>query len=127
MNLSSCKVGPQIAVSDIAVAADFYEGKLGLTPGEGSRELSRTYPCGSGTSLFVYAAPTHAGRTTATLARWDVDDLDKTIDELTARGVVFERYDEPVPTDEKGVHDSGYGRVAWFRDPDGNTYALEQV
>jgi hypothetical protein len=30
-------------------------------------------------------------------------------------------------TSEKGIHDSGYGKVAWFKDPDGNTFALEQV
>ena len=39
----------------------------------------------------------------------------------------FEHYDEPVKTNAKGIHDSGYGKVAWFKDPDGNTFALEQV
>jgi hypothetical protein len=34
---------------------------------------------------------------------------------------------KPVRTDEKGIHDSAYGKVAWFKDPDGNTFALEQV
>jgi hypothetical protein len=44
---------------------------------------------------------------------------------VSANGVQFERYAEPVGTDEQGVHDSGYGKVAWFKDPDGNTFALE--
>jgi catechol 2,3-dioxygenase-like lactoylglutathione lyase family enzyme len=127
MSLSSYRVAAQIAVSDMAQAEEFYEGKLGLSRGPGSRDGSRTYPCGGGTTLYVYASPAHAGRATATVARWDVDDLERVVTELASRGVTFERYDEPVRTDEKGIHDSGYGKVAWFKDPDGNTFALEQV
>jgi catechol 2,3-dioxygenase-like lactoylglutathione lyase family enzyme len=126
MSLTGYQVSPQIAVSDMARAAEFYEGKLGLSPGEGSRNGSRTYRCGAGSSLHVYASPAHAGKATATVARWEVADLERVIDELTSKGVTFEQYDEPVKTDERGVHDSGYGRVAWFKDPDGNTFALEQ-
>ena len=46
------------------------------------------------------------------------------VDELAAKGVPFERYDG-LTADERGIHNAGYGRVAWFRDPDGNTFALE--
>ena len=35
--------------------------------------------------------------------------------------------DGSVLSSEKGIHDSGYGKVAWFKDPDGNTFALEQI
>ncbi len=127
MSLSSYKVSAQIAVSDMTQAEEFYEGKLGLARGAGSRNGSRSYACGAGTWVHVYVSPAHAGKATATVARWDVDDLEHVVDELAARGVTFEQYDEPVKTDEKGIHDSGYGKVAWFRDPDGNTFALEQV
>jgi hypothetical protein len=38
--------------------------------------------------------------------------------------VTFERYDEPqLETDENGIHTLGDGKVAWFKDPDGNTFA----
>lgn len=127
MTLSSFRVNPQIAVSDMARARAFYEGKLGLVPIGEQREGSRAYACAGGSALYVYAAPAHAGTATATVARWDVGDLDAVVAGLRAGGVEFERYGEPVRTDEQGIHDSGYGRVAWFRDPDGNTFALEQV
>src|SRR5215216_5412286 len=127
MTLRGSKVNAQIAVSDISRAGEFYEEKLGLSRGEGSRDGSRVYPCEGGTTLYVYASPAHAGKATATVARWDVADIEQVVDELTAKGVTFEQYDEPVKTDGKGIHDSGYGKVAWFRDPDGNTFALEQV
>ena len=127
MALSDCKVGAQIAVSDMPRAIEFYERKLGLRPGRSPSDGTRIYPCGGGTTLYVYMSPANAGKTGATVARWDVDDLEQTIDELSARGVAFEHDDEPVKTNAKGIHDSGYGKVAWFKDPDGNTFAVEQV
>ena len=125
VSLSSYKVSAQIAVSDLARARRFYEGKLGLCPVTGPNDQTTSYPCASGTTLHVYASPHHASKSTATVARWDVDDIERVVDELTSRGVTFERYDDPVKTNAQGIHDSGYGKVAWFKDPDGNTFALE--
>lgn len=125
--LSGCRVSPQIAVSDMVAADEFYEGKLRLERTGEQHEGSRAYACGNGTSLYVYAAPARAGMSSATVARWDVSDIEQAIDDLAASGVAFERYDEPTKTNAKGIHDSGYGQVAWFKDPDGNTFALEQV
>jgi catechol 2,3-dioxygenase-like lactoylglutathione lyase family enzyme len=127
MSLNDCRVSAQVAVSDLAAAQAFYEGVLGLVHGGEQPGGGRSYTCGTATVLHLYVAPAHAGKATGTVARWDVGDLEGMVDELTARGVVFERYDEPVRTDAKGIHDSGYGKVAWFKDPDGNTFALEQV
>ena len=128
MNLATYKVRTSIAVSDIARASEFYEGQLGLLPDTGASDGdSRIYPCGGGTSLHVYASPAHAGTATATLATWYVTDLDNVVDSLNARGVTFEHYDDPIlDTNEKGIHELGDGRVAWFKDPDGNTFAIEE-
>jgi catechol 2,3-dioxygenase-like lactoylglutathione lyase family enzyme len=126
MSLSSDKVRTSIAVSDIALAAEFYEGKLGLAPGPEQPDNSRIYACGGDTALHVYASPAHAGKAPATLATWYVEDLEKVVDDLSANGVTFERYDDPsLKTDEKGIHELADGRVAWFKDPDGNTFAIE--
>jgi catechol 2,3-dioxygenase-like lactoylglutathione lyase family enzyme len=127
MSLSSYKVRTSIAVSDLVQATEFYEGKLGLSSTEDQLDDSRIYACGGDTSLHVYASPAHAGKATATLATWYVADLEQVVDELSANGVTFERYDEPsLKADEKGIHELGDGRVAWFKDPDGNTFAIEQ-
>jgi catechol 2,3-dioxygenase-like lactoylglutathione lyase family enzyme len=127
MGLSSYKVSASIAVADMARAKAFYEGKLGLLgvddPGDGSHR----YACGEGTSLHVYVSPASAGKATATLATWYVPDLEQVVDELSANGVTFERYDDPqLRTDRRGIHSLGSGKVAWFKDPDGNTFAIEQ-
>jgi hypothetical protein len=50
------------------------------------------------------------------------------VDELSFRGVAFERYDDAVlKTDETGIHELADGRVGWFKDPDGNTFAIEET
>jgi catechol 2,3-dioxygenase-like lactoylglutathione lyase family enzyme len=127
MSLSGYKVRTSIAVSDIARAAEFYEGKLGLSAAETQPDESRIYACGGDTSLHVYASPGHAGKATATLATWYVEDLEEVVDKLRSSGVTFEHYDDPsLKADEKGIHELGDGRVAWFKDPDGNTFAVEQ-
>jgi catechol 2,3-dioxygenase-like lactoylglutathione lyase family enzyme len=109
------------------MAEAFYEGKLGLlrTPDDG--DDSHRYACGEGTSLHVYVSPANAGKATATLATWYVPDLEHVVDELRANGVSFERYEDPqLQTDGRGIHSLGVGRVAWFKDQDGNTFAIEQ-
>jgi catechol 2,3-dioxygenase-like lactoylglutathione lyase family enzyme len=127
MDLSSHEVRPSVAVSDISRAAQFYEGKLGLRTDREQSDESRIYPCGGGTSLHIYASPVPSVRGTATLATWYVPDLDQAVDGLGKAGVAFERYDDPaLKTDAKGIHNLDDGRVAWFRDPDGNTFAIEE-
>lgn len=126
MGLSDHRVSVSIAVSNITEARTFYEGKLGLSGVEDPHDESRTYACGSGTSLHVFPSP-RAASSASTRATWIVEDLEQVVDELSASGVSFERYDEPsLQTDHRGIHMLGDGKVAWFKDPDGNTFAVEQ-
>jgi catechol 2,3-dioxygenase-like lactoylglutathione lyase family enzyme len=61
-----------------------------------------------------------------TVLGWIVKDIRSTIDGLTKKGVVFERY-EWMPQDDMGVWTPPSGaRVAWFKDPDGNVLSLTQ-
>ena len=127
MGLSDCRVQAMLAVSDLDRARRFYEQQLGLEPGEQEEEIVG-YPCADGTEIAVYLSSENAGKSSATLAGWFVDDLDQTMAELASRGVVFEQYDQPgLKTDERGVLDGGRFRAAWIKDPDGNTMALTEV
>jgi catechol 2,3-dioxygenase-like lactoylglutathione lyase family enzyme len=113
-----------VAVSDFARAKEFYEGTLGLEPGDGSGEEMASYECGGGTGLFVYVSE-HAGTNKATLAGFEVSDFDAEHADLKERGVTFETYDEgDVKTDDEGVMDAGGFKVAWFADPDGNLFSI---
>jgi catechol 2,3-dioxygenase-like lactoylglutathione lyase family enzyme len=112
----------------MAKAKAFYEGKLGLSGGREIGDGGITYPCGGGREIHIYPSPDNAGKSGGTIAAWDVDDLEKTVDELTANGVSFERYDsDQIKTNEKGIAELGNDRVAWFKDPDGNVHGIAQL
>jgi catechol 2,3-dioxygenase-like lactoylglutathione lyase family enzyme len=124
MGLSDSRVSAAIAVADMERARSFYEGTLGLSGGTDQGDGGHTYPCGGGTEIHIYPSPDQAGKSGATLAAWTVDDVEATVDDLTAKGVTFERYGEPFNTNEKGIASFGEVQVAWFKDPDGNTLAV---
>ena len=121
MTLSRYELNASIAVSDMARASEFYEDKLGLRATSSGADGSKVYE----SALHVYPSPGNAGMSAATLATWYVDDVEAVVDELTANGVRFEHY-EGITTDAKGISPrAGGGKVAWFKDPDGNTFAVE--
>jgi len=116
-----------VAVSDMAHATNFFERKLGLDRVDDPHDGGRVYACGGGTSLHVYLSPTRAGELATTLATWYVNDIEQVVDELSSHGVTFERYDDSaIRTDEGGISVTSDGKVARFKDPDGNTFAIEQ-
>lgn len=127
MSLSDRRVVSAIAVSDMDAAREFYEGKLGLSAGEERGDGGTRYPCGGGTAIHVYPSPDNAGKSTATLAGFMVDDVEGTVDELCAAGVVFEQYDTgSIETDERGIAHLGGTTSAWFTDPSGNVLSVNQ-
>jgi len=111
-----------IPARDLARARAFYEQKVGLRP---TREIAGgvVYESAGGTACFLYPTP-NAGTSTASQAFWQVDDVDREIEELTARGVVFENYpDMPGERSRSGAVTAGGAKAAWFKDSEGNTMA----
>ena len=126
MTLSDSQAIPTVAVSDMGRAREFYEGTLGLSGGEEKGDGGVRYPCGE-TAIHIYPSAANAGKSPATLAAFQVADIESAVDELAAKGVTFEQYDmDPIKTDEKGIAHLGTGAGAWFKDPDGNIFALDQ-
>jgi catechol 2,3-dioxygenase-like lactoylglutathione lyase family enzyme len=123
MDLSDARVGAAVAVTDMVRAREFYEGKLGLEPGENTADGGCTYRCGEGTDLHVFPSA-GAGKSESTIAGFTVDDVEATVSELAANGVEFEQYDEPIETDDGGIADLGPVKGAWMKDPDGNVLAI---
>ena len=127
MSLSNYRVGAAIAISDMNRAREFYEGRLGFAAATDDLDGGRTYECAEQTTLHVFPSPAGAGASAATVAGWTVDDLERVVDELTADGVTFERYDdEQISTNDKGIAVFGDSKSAWFKDPDGNILAVVQ-
>ncbi|MEO5672639.1 MAG: VOC family protein [Ramlibacter sp.] len=113
-----------IPARDLARARKFYEGKLGLKPKEDTNG-GVVYEFAGGTACFLYPTP-NAGTSQASQAFWDVDDVDKLIEQLKARGVEFEDYDMPGEKSPAGAITAGGAKAAWFKDSEGNIMALIQ-
>jgi catechol 2,3-dioxygenase-like lactoylglutathione lyase family enzyme len=80
---------------------------------------------GKNASIRVSRVPAIAPAAYAVLG-FEVDDIDKAVDGLTAKGVVFQRYGFFVQ-DAKGVWTAPDGvKVAWFHDPDLNLLSVVQ-
>lgn len=110
------------SVDDIDAAERFYREVLGMEVTESNGMLH--LGLGSGKEVFVYPKPHHEPAT-FTILNFPVDDLEATVDRLTAAGIRFEQYDAPdLRTDAKGIM-RGFGPdIAWFRDPAGNILSV---
>jgi predicted enzyme related to lactoylglutathione lyase len=109
------------SVNDLQAAKAFYGETLGLQVSEENGLL--TLHLAGGTNILVYPKDTHVPAT-FTILNFSVDDIDKTVDELVARGVTFERYDA-FEQDERGIARPQEGSaIAWFTDPAGNIVAV---
>ena len=112
------------SVDDIPRAKEFYGDTLGLEVSEENGLLTLHIAGDRGT--LVYPKPDHTPAE-FTILNFPVDDVEQAVDELTARGVEFERYEgTEVETDEKGIFRGGGPLIAWFRDPAGNVLSVIQ-
>jgi predicted enzyme related to lactoylglutathione lyase len=114
------------AVPDIGQAKKFYGETLGLNLTEGEMGLLELH-LDSGNALMIYPKPDFVPAT-YTILNFKVDDLEKTVNDLTERGAKFEQYGGEIGTDAKGIHrGNGNGPdIAWFKDPAGNILSVIQ-
>ena len=111
------------SVDDIPKAKEFYSQTLGLRVSEQNGMLELHIEGGRDT--LVYPKPDHAPAT-YTILNFPVDDIDAAVDELTRRGVRFERY-PGADQDDKGIHRGQGPLIAWFKDPAGNILSVIQT
>ena len=113
-----------VPVTDLDRARQFYEGTLELEV-VGDTPVALVFDA-CGTPLRINRVP-EPPRLGFTIVGWLVDDVQDTLDWLSERGV------QPLVFD--GLEHDGHGvwtapsgdRLAWFRDPDGNTISLTQA
>ncbi len=118
-----------IPARDVPRARRFYEEKLGLKPLKMEIDGGVAYQFGDHTAAFLYDAGDSAGTNQASQAFWKVDDLEREVAQLRAKGVKFEEYD---PDEiggmqmKDGIASGGGTKAAWFKDTEGNIMALIQ-
>lgn len=121
--LGTIKAFSGFAVDDTAAAKKFYGDTLGLDVSEEHGML--TLHLAGGANVLVYPKSDHTPAS-FTILNFPVDDIDRAVDDLTERGVRFERYDA-FEQDEKGIaRAQGGPPIAWFTDPAGNVLAVLQ-
>lgn len=130
--LKDGRVATRLPAHDLKRARRFYSEKLGLEAGE-ERPGGLLYRAGS--AEFALFESTGASTGSFTQMGWEVDDIDETVAELRARGVVFEEVDVPGLETVDGIAEvsgnypskGGKGeRAAWFRDSEGNMLGIGQ-
>jgi catechol 2,3-dioxygenase-like lactoylglutathione lyase family enzyme len=111
------------SVNDLDAAKRFYGDTLGLRV-SGNHGMLTLHIAG-GRDILVYPKPEHTPAS-FTILNFPVDDIDEAVDELTKRGVKFERY-SGFPQDDKGIARGDQGPpIAWFTDPAGNVLSVLQ-
>lgn len=113
-----------IPARDVARARRFYEQTLGFDPKEETAG-GVVYEFADHTACFLYPTA-NAGTSRASQAFWQVDDVEREVAELKARGVTFEEYDAPGMKTRDGIATAGGAKAAWFKDTEGNILALVQ-
>ena len=109
--------------TDLSRARTFYETALGLRLVE-----ENPFACvfdAHGTMLRVTPVQKVAAAGYTVLG-WQVPDIEDAVKRLKKAGVRFQRY-AGMGQDRQGIWQSpGGARIAWFKDPDGNTLSISQ-
>ncbi len=120
--LKHSKAFSGFSVNDIKKAKKFYSEVLGLEVTDNPMGLIELHIDGSN-KIIIYPKPNHEPAT-FTILNFPVENIDKTVDELTAKGIVFEQYKE-LRTDAKGISRNPHGpKIAWFKDSAGNILSV---
>ncbi|MEJ7677835.1 MAG: VOC family protein [Segetibacter sp.] len=113
------------SVNDLQKAKQFYSEVLGLEVTDNPMGLIELNIEGCN-NIIIYPKPNHTPAT-FTILNFPVNNIDQAVDELTQKGVSFEKYEGQIKTDEKGICRSPEGKgpnIAWFKDPAGNILSV---
>jgi predicted enzyme related to lactoylglutathione lyase len=121
--IHQAKAFSSFSVDDIQKAKQFYEEILGVKTFDSMHGII-SLDLNDNNHVMLYPKPHHEPAT-FTVLNFPVDDVEKTVDELTAKGVQFEHYDfEQMKTDAKGIFRYENITQAWFKDPAGNILSV---
>ncbi len=120
---NTTKLFSSFSVSDMAKAKAFYEQVLNLDVSDNDMGIM-VIQIKTGSKIIVYPKEKHtpAGYT---ILNFPVNDIEKAVDFLISKGIVFEQYEGETKTDAKGICRNAYGPpIAWFKDPSGNILSV---
>ena len=110
------------AVKDLEAARRFYAETLGVKVTTLDEENGLMQLEFEDRNVLAYAQP-DSTPASGTILNFQVDDVEQAVDELSAKGVQFERYDG-FDQDDKGIARGQGPDIAWFKDPSGNVLSV---
>lgn len=123
--LKESKAFSSFSVDDLHKAKRFYGDLLGLHVADNPIGLIELH-FGDDNKILIYPKSEHQPAT-FTVLNFPVEDIEKMVDELSAKGIKFEQYDY-LQTDARGISRNPQGiKVAWFKDPAGNILAILEM
>ena len=120
--LNTFPINGFVRISDPERSRRFYEQTLGLAF---DYENPYVMVFRSGNSQIIAQIVKEFAPVPATVLGWEVKDIENVVTALRKSGVVFEKY-EGMDQDELGIWKSPAGKVAWFKDPDGNILSVSE-
>lgn len=112
------------SVNNLEEAKVFYSDTLGLNVTEISQMGILNIKLANGGEVMIYPKDDHVPAT-YTVLNFPVQNTEEAVDQLTAKGIVFEQYhSEYLQTDAKGISREGGQSMAWFKDPAGNILSV---
>ena len=125
--LSDSRVEANIPAADIERAKAFYADKLGLTPSAEPFPGYVRYETSNGTAFNLYQTE-YAGTAGHTIAQIHVQDVEKEVSDMKAKGVAFEVYDDMPGVEWRGdvAFMPEMGKAAWFKDSEGNILCVDE-
>ena len=120
--LTTFPINGFVRISDPQRSRRFYEETLGLAF---DYENPYVMVFRSGNSQIIAQIVKEFAPVPATVLGWEVKDIENVVSALRKSGVVFEKY-EGMDQDELGIWKSPAGKVAWFKDPDGNILSVSE-
>ena len=123
-NLGNCNIIGFVSIVDVSRAKTFYKDVLGLCLIAEEPPFALVFDA-NGIMVRLGIAkelpPSHG-----TVLGWQVPEIESAVKNLQQSGVRFERF-AGLNQDESGIWTAPTGaRVAWFKDPDGNTLSLSE-
>jgi catechol 2,3-dioxygenase-like lactoylglutathione lyase family enzyme len=120
--LGSINIVAFVPTKDTEKARAFYEGVLGLlfVKDDGFAMVM------DANGIMVRVTKAQFTPAPFTILGWQVTDIEKIVTGLQGKGVQFERFGF-FEQDTLGIWTAPTGdKVAWFKDPDGNTLSVSQ-
>ena len=119
---SSQRIFSSFSTNHLEESIHFYSGVLGFAlEVKGDKFLHVSL--NEGVTVVIYAKDDHVPAS-YTVLNFQIEDIQKRVEELSKKGVVFEQYPD-FDTDALGISwDDKGSQIAWFKDPGGNILAL---